>query len=63
MRRLFVFAVILIATGATARAQSKRSMAVEDFSWATVQTAVQSIFGTNVNIGTGVQALMVKRIA
>jgi len=63
MRRLCLLTTLVIVSGASAWAQSKRSMAVEDFSWATVQTAVQSIFGTNVNIGTGVQALMVKRVA
>jgi curli biogenesis system outer membrane secretion channel CsgG len=63
MRRLIGFTLLLAATGTSAWGQVKRSMSVDDFSWAAVQTAVQSIFGTNVNIGTGINALMVKRIA
>jgi curli biogenesis system outer membrane secretion channel CsgG len=63
MRKLFAIAMLLAVAGSNGAAQTKRSMAVDDFSWATVQSAVQSIFGTNVDIGRGVNALMVKRIA
>jgi len=38
-------------------------MTVDDFTWATVRTSVQAVFGTNEDIGTGINAMMVKRIA
>jgi curli biogenesis system outer membrane secretion channel CsgG len=38
-------------------------MEVEDFDYSTVMTATQAIFGTQQNIGTGIQAMLVKRIA
>ncbi len=63
MRRLLGIGVLLAAVAGFAPAQSKRSMTVDDFSWATVSTVVQQIFGTNVDIGTGINAMMVKRIA
>ena len=44
-------------------AQSKRSLAVEEFDYSAVLTAAQAIFGTQVNLGQGIRALMVKRIA
>ena len=53
----------MAATAGLAPAQTKRSMTVDDFTWATVSTVVQQIFGTNVDIGTGINAMMVKRIA
>ena len=45
-----------------ALAQSKRSVAIEPFDFSTVRTAVSSIFGTNVDIGQGITALMTNRI-
>ena len=44
-------------------AQTKRSIAVEEFEYSTVMTDVQAIFGTQMNIGKGISALMVKRIS
>jgi len=46
-----------------AGAQTKRSMAVESFDYSTVMTAVQSVFGTTVDVGQGISALMINRIA
>lgn len=46
-----------------APAQTKRSMAVETFDYSTVTSVVQAVFGTQVDIGTGIGAMMVKRIA
>jgi len=43
--------------------QSKRSVAVDEFDFSTVMTAVAAIFGTQVNIGQGIRALLVKRVA
>lgn len=44
-------------------AQAKRSVAVESFDYSTVMSTVQAVFGTQVDVGTGIGALMVKRIA
>lgn len=57
---------ILVASLAAAMplaAFQKRSVAVEDFDYSTVMTEVQAIFGTQMNIGKGISAMMVKRIA
>jgi curli biogenesis system outer membrane secretion channel CsgG len=43
--------------------QTKRSVAVEDFDFSTVRDAGAAIFGTQVDLGKGMSALMVKRIA
>jgi len=56
-------AALLVLTTAACLAQSKRSMAVEQFDFSTVQSEVAAIFGTNVDVGRGIQSLMVKRIA
>lgn len=42
--------------------QTKPSIAVDAFDYSTVMTSVQAVFGTQVNIGQGIRALMVKRI-
>lgn len=42
--------------------QSKPSIAVDAFDYSTVMTSVQAVFGTQVNIGQGIRAMMVKRI-
>ncbi len=39
-----------------------RRAAIDEFQWATVSTAVQSVFGTSVDIGKGIRALLTKRI-
>jgi curli biogenesis system outer membrane secretion channel CsgG len=41
----------------------KRVIAVDVFDYGTVRSAVQAIFGTQVDIGKGIQALMMKRLA
>lgn len=56
-------AFLALAGTLTLSAQSKRSMAVEEFEYSTVMTDVQAVFGTQMNIGKGISALMVKRIA
>jgi curli biogenesis system outer membrane secretion channel CsgG len=63
MRKLIAITIFAAAASVDAAAQSKHSLAVDDFSWGTVQTAVQSIFGTNVDVGQGINSMMVKRIA
>ncbi|MEO5922760.1 MAG: CsgG/HfaB family protein [Bryobacteraceae bacterium] len=42
--------------------QTKPSIAVDAFDYSTVMTSIQAVFGTQVNIGAGIRALMVKRI-
>jgi curli biogenesis system outer membrane secretion channel CsgG len=42
--------------------QTKPSIYVDAFDYSTVMTSVQAVFGTQVNIGAGIRALMVKRI-
>lgn len=41
----------------------KRVLAVEEFDYGTVRTAIQAVFGTDVNIGKGILAMFTKRIA
>src|SRR6202051_3619815 len=56
-------AALLAGCAALAPAQTKKAMEVEDFDFSTVTTAVAAIFGTQQNIGTGIQAMLVKRVA
>ena len=58
--RLFAATLVLVMAGS---AQTKKRMMVEDFDFSTVMTAVQAIFGTQQNIGQGINAMMTKRIA
>lgn len=60
MRRLLLpLFIALIAL--TASAQEKKRIAVLDFEYGTVQSGVAAIFGTNVDVGTGIRDLMVER--
>jgi curli biogenesis system outer membrane secretion channel CsgG len=52
----------LIACAALAPAQ-KKAMIVDEFDYSAVMTSVQAIFGTQMNIGQGIQAMLVKRVA
>src|ERR1700692_3748367 len=54
-------AALLAGCAVLAPAQTKKAMEVEDFDYSTVMTAVAAIFGTQQNIGTGIQAMLVKR--
>jgi curli biogenesis system outer membrane secretion channel CsgG len=54
---------VLVAACATLAPAQKKAMTVEDFDYSTVMTQVQAIFGTQMNIGQGIQAMLVKRIA
>jgi len=58
-----LLAVLLAGCAVLAPAQTKKAMEVEDFDYSTVMTAVQAIFGTQQNIGQGIQAMLVKRVA
>lgn len=55
--------VILLLVALALQAQPKRSVAVSDFEYSAVRTSVQAIFGTQLDIGKGINALMVNRIA
>ena len=52
----------LLACAALAPAQ-KKAMTIDDFDYSAVMTSVQAIFGTQMNIGQGIQAMLVKRVA
>ncbi len=54
---------LLLAGAALVPAQTKKAMAVEEFDYSTVMTYVQAVFGTQMNIGQGIQAMLVKRVA
>jgi curli biogenesis system outer membrane secretion channel CsgG len=54
---------LLAASAALSFGQAKKTMSIDNFDYSTVMTAVQSIFGTQQNIGQGIQAMMTKRIA
>ena len=56
-------AVLTLFTATLVSAQTKKAMEVEAFDFSTVMTTVQAVFGTQVNIGQGIQSMMVKRIA
>jgi len=47
---------------APAAADARRTAAVDEFDWAAVRTVSQSVFGTNVDIGKGIRAMLVKRV-
>ena len=57
----FLILVLVCAVGAPA--QAKKAMSIENFDYSAVMSAVQSIFGTEMNIGQGIQAMMTKRVA
>ena len=56
-------AILMAGCVAIAPAQSKKAMMIENFDYSTVMTAVQAIFGTQQNIGQGINAMLTKRIA
>jgi curli biogenesis system outer membrane secretion channel CsgG len=55
--------ILGLFTASLSLAQTKKAMSIEDFDYSTVMTAVQSIFGTQQNIGQGINAMMTTRIA
>lgn len=62
MRFQSAFTLTLLMTGSLALAQEKRSVAVIDFDYATVQSGVAAIFGTNQDVGKGVADLIVEKL-
>ena len=54
--------MVLVATGIACFGQ-KKTLSIENFDYSAVMTSVQAIFGTQQNIGQGINAMMTKRIA
>jgi curli biogenesis system outer membrane secretion channel CsgG len=55
--------VLFLGCAALASAQPKKALSIDPFDYSAVMTSVQAIFGTQTNIGQGIQAMMTKRIA
>lgn len=53
---------VAASSGPATQAQKKR-VAVDEFDYSTVKTSVQAVFNTQQNIGKGIQAMLVKRLA
>jgi curli biogenesis system outer membrane secretion channel CsgG len=49
-------------TGATSQAEKKRVI-VDEFDYSTVKSSVQAVFNTQADIGKGIRAMLVKRMA
>ncbi len=54
--------ILVLICASTAAAQTKKAMYIENFDYSAVMSAVQAIFGTQQNIGQGINAMMTKRI-
>jgi curli biogenesis system outer membrane secretion channel CsgG len=54
---------VLLASGAVAGAQPKKALSIDPFDYSAVMTSVQAIFGTQMDIGQGIQAMLTKRLA
>ncbi len=59
MGRWVSVVIFMMAIVSTSPAQGKKRVAVMDFDYATVQSGVAAIFGTNVDVGKGIADLMV----
>ncbi|MEO7145151.1 MAG: CsgG/HfaB family protein, partial [Bryobacteraceae bacterium] len=55
-------AAVLLAAAAIAPAQQKKRVAVNNFDYATVQSAVAAIFNTHEDIGKGIADMLVDRL-
>ncbi len=51
-----------VSTGATSQADKKRVI-VDEFDYSTVKSSVQAVFNTQADIGKGIRAMLVKRMA
>ena len=60
--RTLIAVLISAALLAPAEAQAKKRVAVLNFDYATVQNSIQSIFGTNQDIGKGIADILVTRL-
>ncbi|MGH9405620.1 MAG: CsgG/HfaB family protein [Terriglobia bacterium] len=62
MKRCIGVVLALLALVSPGLAQQKKRVAVLNFDYATVETAVQGIFGTNQDVGKGVSDLLVNQL-
>lgn len=65
MRKTIPILILSLALGATLPAQqaaTRHRVAVLDFNYATVMTASQAVFGTNVDIGKGISDMLIDRL-
>jgi curli biogenesis system outer membrane secretion channel CsgG len=62
MRRFVVSLVLAAVVTMSAAAQQKKRVAVINFDYATVRSAVQSIYGTNQDVGKGIADLIVEKL-
>jgi curli biogenesis system outer membrane secretion channel CsgG len=62
MKRVFVVIAALATAASIAQAQTKTRVAVMNFDYATVQSNVSAIFGTNQDIGKGIADLLVDKL-
>jgi curli biogenesis system outer membrane secretion channel CsgG len=62
MRHFGLTFVLLFAFCGWTQAQQKKRVAVMNFDYATVETSVQAVFGTNKDIGAGIADLLVDKL-
>lgn len=53
---------VLCVCAAVAPAQQKKALSIDPFDYSAVMTSVQAVFGTQVNIGQGIQAMLTQRV-
>src|SRR2546423_143369 len=59
---LSLCAVLVLLSASGFAADRKKRVAVFDFDYSTVRTYVSSIFGTDIDVGKGITALLIKRL-
>lgn len=64
MRRVVsaVFSLLVVGSVAVAQQPVKHKVAVLDFNYATVMSATQAVFGTNVDIGKGISDMLINEL-
>jgi curli biogenesis system outer membrane secretion channel CsgG len=62
MKRSTIFILATLLLAGTAAAQQKQRVAVMNFDYATVQTYVSSIFGSNQDVGKGIADILVDKL-
>src|SRR3954451_26313 len=62
MKRIAITSLTLLACCALLSAQAKQRVAVLNFDYATVQSGVAAIFGSNQDIGKGIADLLVDKL-
>lgn len=62
MKRAMMTLVAVLLFASLSLAQAKKRVAVLNFDYGTVQTAVESIFGTNQDVGKGISDMLVNQL-